>query len=162
MNLRDSLLGSYLWINRERLRDLLFDFSGRINREQYWLAWLAWLAAGVISLVIFLLISWLPYLAFGVAVIVGILGVNSGIAVGIKRLHDRGKSGWWLVFFYLSPAVLTRFAQVAAPNRLILELASLSIAIWMIVELGCLPGIAGPNRYGPDPLASAPEQPPLA
>jgi uncharacterized membrane protein YhaH (DUF805 family) len=25
--------------------------------------------------------------------------------------------------------------------------------VWILVELGCLPGTEGPNRYGPDPLA---------
>ena len=34
-------------------------------------------------------------------IIVVIPMLVSGIAVGIKRLHDRNKSGWWLLLFYL-------------------------------------------------------------
>ena len=30
----------------------------------------------------------------------------SGIAVGIKRLHDRDKGGWWLLLFYVVPGLL--------------------------------------------------------
>jgi uncharacterized membrane protein YhaH (DUF805 family) len=37
---------------------------------------------------------------------------------------------------------------------MLFSLASLAISIWAFVELGCLRGTAGPNKYGPDPLAS--------
>jgi len=30
----------------------------------------------------------------------------SALAVGIKRLHDRDRSGWWIALFYFGPAVL--------------------------------------------------------
>jgi uncharacterized membrane protein YhaH (DUF805 family) len=32
------------------------------------------------------------------------------------------------------------------------ELVSLALMIWGFVELGCLRGTVGPNRFGPDPL----------
>ena len=41
---------------------------------------------------------------FGVALIAYIPLIVSGLAVGIKRLHDRDKSGWWLLLFYLGAA----------------------------------------------------------
>ena len=30
----------------------------------------------------------------------------SSLAVGVKRLHDRNKSGWYLVLFYIVPGIL--------------------------------------------------------
>ena len=53
-----------------------------------------------------------------------------GLAVSVKRWHDRGKSGWWM---------LIAFVPVIGP-------------IWQWVETGFLRGTNGPNRYGPEPL----------
>jgi uncharacterized membrane protein YhaH (DUF805 family) len=35
------------------------------------------------------------------------------------------------------------------------HLASFAITVWAFVELGCLRGTVGPNRFGPDPLMPA-------
>jgi uncharacterized membrane protein YhaH (DUF805 family) len=53
------------------------------------------------------------------------------IVVTIKRFHDRNKSGWW---------VLIAFIPVVG-------------ALWQLIECGFLPGTAGSNRFGPDPVA---------
>ncbi len=86
-----------------------------------------------------------------------IAGTWSGIAVGIKRLHDRDKSGWWLLLFWLGPSVLS--SGNLSPNGIgdigsnaILGLAAFVLMVWGFIELGCLKGTAGPNSYGPDPL----------
>ena len=79
----------------------------------------------------------------------------SSLAVGVKRLHDRDKSGWWILLFWLGPSLLGGW-QSTGPNMgggLVLSLAAGVIAIWGFVELGCLRGTPGPNQYGPDPLA---------
>ncbi len=132
------------------LVSLLCSFSGRINRAKYWLA-------AVLYIVGFLVLAALAYasgsmLIIIVLVILYIPMIISGIAVGIKRLHDRDKSGWWLLVFYLLPAVLNWLGTWIG-MRLMFSLASFAVSIWMFVELGCLRGTVGPNRYGPDPLA---------
>jgi uncharacterized membrane protein YhaH (DUF805 family) len=33
---------------------------------------------------------------------------------------------------------------------------TLIVALWFLIELGCMRGTPGDNRYGPDPLASTP------
>jgi Protein of unknown function (DUF805) len=77
------------------------------------------------------------------------------LAIGAKRLHDRDKSAWWLLVFYAAPGILS-----TAGNRLedvgfiILHVISFAISVWAFVELGCLRGTPGPNRYGPDPLGT--------
>jgi uncharacterized membrane protein YhaH (DUF805 family) len=86
---------------------------------------------------------------FLIVLIVYIPLIVSGVFVGIKRLHDRDKSGWWLLLFYLVPALLNEMSNTS----MLFSLASLAISIWAFVELGCLRGTAGPNKYGPDPLA---------
>ena len=91
--------------------------------------------------------------------IVFIPSLFASIAVGIKRLHDRNKSGWWLVVLYVVPNVISLGVIGAnegiAVLSLIILLASYAISIWALVELGFLRGTAGPNRYGDDPLANA-------
>ncbi|HET7806016.1 MAG TPA: DUF805 domain-containing protein [Pseudolabrys sp.] len=130
---------------------LLFGFQGRINRAKYWLA------TAIYTVIVAALIGAGFLFHFGglflaVFVIACVVLFISGIAIGIKRLHDRDKSGWWLLVFYLVPGVFDGMDRVLGPN-LLFNLVSIAISVWMIVELGFLRGTSGPNQYGPDPLA---------
>jgi len=133
--------------------DLLFSFRGRVNRAKYWIA-------AVIYIVAWLVVGGIVWSLFSVSyVLAAILGllmlvvtIISGIAVGIKRLHDRDKSGWWLLLFYLVPAVLDGIARGVGGIGFIFSLVGAAISIWAIIELGFLRGTAGSNQYGPDPL----------
>ena len=105
----------------------------------------------------------------GAALLIWLLGLIlfiaatwSSLAVGVKRLHDRDKSGWWMLLFWLGPSVLGGW-PTATPDLaggFIFSLAAAAIAIWGFVELGCLPGTPGPNQYGPDPLGHPALAPP--
>ena len=72
----------------------------------------------------------------------------------VKRLHDRDKSGWWILLFYLTPSVLGSIANTSEQPLVgfVFGVGSFVISIWALVELGFLRGTVGPNRYGPDPL----------
>ena len=72
--------------------------------------------------------------------------IYCGACVLSKRLHDRGRSGWW--------AALILFAIVAVwpqPSGFF-DFLFVAVLIWAGVELGAMPGEAGANRYGPNPL----------
>jgi uncharacterized membrane protein YhaH (DUF805 family) len=152
---------------------LLFSFNGRINRGKYWLAvfiylvvWTVFIAGSLIwlggmNIDNFLRLAGAGLLIWLIGFILLVVGTWSGLAVGIKRLHDRDKSGWWILLFWLGPSILGGW-QTATPDfggGFILSLASLAILIWAFVELGCLPGTPGPNQYGPDPLSNPPPPP---
>lgn len=152
-----SLASLFILDDSEKLRDLLFDFDGRINRKEYWQAWLIFSVISIIMLLPILVISsFLPYLAICLAIIALILMLNASIAICCKRLHDRDKSGWWLLLFYIGPGLLEATGKLTGPMIAnVSGLASLALFVWATIELGCLRGTSGPNKYGPDPLAAS-------
>jgi uncharacterized membrane protein YhaH (DUF805 family) len=108
---------------------LLFAFDGRINRAKFWLGlvsvWVALIIFGGIARATNSSFGWLLF----AIVYVGVIWV--GLAVSIKRWHDRDKSGWWVL----------------------IGLIPIIGALWALIETGFLEGTDGPNQYGPDPLA---------
>jgi uncharacterized membrane protein YhaH (DUF805 family) len=137
------------------------SFRGRINRARFWLVSLTWMAYAAV-----LDYAWTATGASEVAVgtnhfvaavfvLVVVPPIASCLAVSVTRLHDRNKSAWWLLLFGLCPLAMETIASLrdldSAP-MVILMILSRAISLWALVEFGCLPGTAGPNRYGPDPL----------
>jgi uncharacterized membrane protein YhaH (DUF805 family) len=83
-------------------------------------------------------------------------------AVAVKRLHDRNKSGTWLLITLVPTAVVvwTWFTQgfaalVLLDKSPLMIVLQLGIFAWYVIELGCLKGTPGGNMYGPAPGGSA-------
>jgi uncharacterized membrane protein YhaH (DUF805 family) len=147
-------------------RSLLFSFRGRINRAKYWLALLVFLVADIVLE----LVGWASRngVTFQVlSFVVNLAVFIATIAVCIKRLHDRDRSGWWLMLFYVGPFVFVLiggFIFWAAADSVgtsaewsylglrLCILGGFALLIWGFVEIGCRRGTAGYNRFGPDPL----------
>ena len=146
--------------------NLLFSYQGRINRAKFWLAVLVFVVAGIVAAILGA-ISGSDALGQLLTGVVNLVCFVSGIFVAIKRLHDRDRSGWWLLLFYIAPSVLLTIGIIWAIAAIVgnssgstgflISLAGFAIGVWGFVELGCLRGTVGPNQYGPDPLA--PEAP---
>ncbi len=110
------------------------DFSGRSRRKEYWFFtlfdFILLIVAGMIDMV--LGISFIEggfgygpfYLLFALAMLI------PGLAVSVRRMHDVGKSGWFLL----------------------IALIPLIGAIWILVLL-VTDSQAGENEYGPNPKA---------
>jgi len=125
----------------------LFSFSGRLNRAKFWLILIA---TDLVMFVVFGVLAVMggssmdmaadgsmPTIGGGivggiVALLVFVAAVWIGLAVGVKRYHDRGKTGWW-VLIALVPVIG---------------------GLWYLIECGFLRGTVGPNIYGPDPLGA--------
>ena len=133
---------------------LLFGFQGRVNRAKYWLAILIYVIVGLVMATIsYIADQATPAQLLSLIVNIGV--AVSSIAVGIKRLHDRDKSGWWLLLFYLVPSLLMGVGAVAFYYGLgdesaggiiggsIAYILGLVVLIWAFVELGCLRGTPG-------------------
>ncbi|BBO09709.1 MULTISPECIES: DUF805 domain-containing protein [Bradyrhizobium] len=76
------------------------------------------------------------------------------LATAIKRLHDRDKSGWWIVPFFFLPGLFSQFADLLPKSSWIfsLNLTAALLWLWGLVEMFCRSGTSGHNRFGPDPL----------
>lgn len=123
--------------------ELLFSFAGRVNRRPLWGFWLF---TSVVSLVSFHLIyqrlmqTPLPAEMTPEDFAARLKDLNwinaahllllwPSLALGVKRCHDRGRSGWFLLLM-LVPL----------------------LNLWPVIELAFLRGTTGENRFGPDPL----------
>lgn len=77
------------------------------------------------------------------------------LATAIKRLHDRDRSGWWIIPFFIVPGLFDQFSDLLPESYWVLPfiLPASILWLWGLVEMFCLRGTTGPNRFGPDPLA---------
>ena len=160
-------MGNINWGN------LLFGFSGRINRAKWWLTVLVTI---IISVVVQLVVAVSETIGGILALISFIVTIWIGLAAGAKRLHDLNRTAAWLVVFYGVPIllmiVLIAYAGLSLGSALltggegldpsaltglggfaiIIVVLVLAVGIWSFIWFGCLRGTVGPNQYGPDPL----------
>ena len=109
-------------------------FSGRASRPAFWWWFLFQIIASAVIALIFGGTKFVAdpgtmavhYQGGIIANIWTLANLLPGIAVGVRRLHDLDKSGWW-TFIVLIPLV-----------------GWIILIVWY-----CTKGTAGPNRYGP-------------
>lgn len=130
---------------------ILLDPRGRIGRAGFWQAILVFFGLFLIA----------AALIAGAALLRGYTTqrVELGwwtvlflIPTAFKRLHDRGKSAWWLLVFFVVP-VLMAFTETNQGGawRSALSCVESALWIWGLVELALLKGTTGSNVYGPRP-----------
>ena len=109
------------------------DFSTRSSRSEYWWPCLALMLIGfVVGLVIGLLSAVLGETIAGILMLVFyVVILVPSIAVGVRRLHDHDKSGWWYLIIFV-PIIGSLY----------------------LLYLFVTPGTPGANRFGPNPLGS--------
>jgi uncharacterized membrane protein YhaH (DUF805 family) len=166
----------------------MFALEGRISRSKWWLGLLVLIsvmiaASFVIGLIVnnFMaahpelqqhlnspewfnskeaepVISSLGLWMIGPLIVIGLV-LWSLLALGVKRLHDRGLSSWLILVVVLpflgaiaAPSLAAEFGLDENVVRLSLLLLMASV-IWSILQFGILKGETGPNEHGPDPLA---------
>jgi uncharacterized membrane protein YhaH (DUF805 family) len=131
---------------------LYFRADGRITRLQFWLGVLGVAIALVLTI---LVIVWA---APPLAIIVFVLWPITILVLCIKRLHDRGRSGWWVVVFVILPQILGSISDRltdGSPIWWVLAGTACVLGVWGLIEIGFLRGTDGDNDYGPDPLAKS-------
>ena len=162
---------------------LLFSFRGRISRKQYWFGMAL---VGFTSAVGRMLTTALSVGSFAdakdpadmlasaagssvLALPLFVVILWCTLAIQFKRFHDRGRTGW----ISLAPIVVALMLIVSivsdaigrAPVEQLLGDALPYFAVLMVIslgfciDLGCLEGVEGPNKYGPPPGAPGPITP---
>lgn len=108
------------------------DFEGRARRKEYWMFVLFNFIIGFVLGIIDGLFGWLsPEIGLGVlGGIYSLAVIIPSLAVGVRRLHDIGKSGW-AYFIILIPIV-----------------GAIILLVWF-----CREGVSGNNEWGEDPKA---------
>lgn len=118
--------------NKQSLKELFFTYEGRLNRKRYLLRGLA---LGLVGFLVFYLMTAAAFMtenvlvAFADVVVYAIIFVSS-FMLSIRRLHDMGKPGWWVLILFV-PVV------------------GIILSLVMLFKKGT----EGDNEYGPDPLA---------
>lgn len=137
-------------------RERFFAFRGRLSRLEFWRTWFATqvfvCAAWVLGLFVTLRFGRLGALVLAPAFAVYAVALSSCV---VRRLHDRGRSGWWLVPFFVGPILLNAAAMqllsstalALAWTGVALSLTALGANIWLFVEVG-VRGTRSANAYG--------------
>lgn len=102
-------------------------FDGRAHRTEYWM----FVLFNVIITIVLGLIDRLVGISGVLSGIYGLAVLIPGIAVGIRRLHDTNRSGWWLLI------------------SLVPVIGTIVLIVFMVQD-----SQPDTNQYGPNPKAA--------
>lgn len=142
-------------------------FSGRAMRSEYWWFYLFTILVGFAAGVVDGVLSTAVNNEIGVVgLLLNLALLLPTLAVTARRLHDTGRSGWWMLlpmvpaFFMVVSLVATIGVALGSPAgaepwqliavTAIFGLFTLAAGITLLVFL-CQDSNPGPNKYGPSP-----------
>ncbi len=116
------------------------DFRGRASRKEFWT-----FALGNLLIIILLTMGVSfgftlvgnPYSVFYAGVAYTLFALVTALpllAVGVRRMHDINRSGWWFGGVYLA-GIVSRLL-----NSILMEYASPETYVWMKITLGIVLG----------------------
>lgn len=106
------------------------QFTGRSRRSEYWYFVLGNIVLSVIATMLGLVLGETIGSMLSGIISIGLL--IPGIAVGVRRLHDTGRSGWWLLV------------------GLVPLIGAIVLIVWFASD-----SQPGANEYGPNPKTGA-------
>ena len=109
-------------------------FEGRARRREYWFYVLFWIIIAVVLNVVDRMLG-MYNAEYGVGPLGGIFWLGTllpSLAVGARRLHDTGRSGWWLLI------------------GLIPLIGAIVLIVFFVMD-----SQPGTNQYGPNPKGVA-------
>jgi uncharacterized membrane protein YhaH (DUF805 family) len=141
--------------------NLYTSFDGRIGRKQFWVGFLPLLLVmvGILFLSLYAVGETDQWVFRLNKFILMLIFMYPLMALGVKRLHDRGKHGYavWIFFIPWFLHQITNLLEITGDNLslnsldLIFLSINLAITIWFFIDLGLMRGERRTNQYGPDP-----------
>jgi uncharacterized membrane protein YhaH (DUF805 family) len=108
------------------------NFEGRARRKEYWMFFLFNVLIAIVLGIVDGVLGMKTSSGFGIlGTLYSLAVLVPGIAVGVRRLHDTDKSGWWMLI------------------ALIPLLGAIVLIVFLATE-----GNGGSNRFGADPKAA--------
>ena len=105
-------------------------FAGRANRSEYWYWVLFTVIGGIVTVTLDQAMFSENDFSTPLNSIFNLICFLPSVGVGVRRLHDIGKTGWWwLIAFTI-------------------------IGLVVLIVWACQKSDAGPNAYGPEPVAT--------
>jgi uncharacterized membrane protein YhaH (DUF805 family) len=136
------------------------DFKGRARRKEYWSFMVLVAVLFAAAYAIENLLQLRGAQGYGPLTIVFQLAVLlPTLAVGVRRLHDIGRSGWWLLAGYGAFAASTALAFAGMGGWEYLLSVAAGIGFLVLLVFSVMEGNRGPNRFGEDPKAGEPAEP---
>ena len=131
--------------------DNLTNFEGRATRSEFWWFWAAIAVPAIILNVIFA--SIVPFVGW----LIGLAATLLTLSAAVRRLHDSGRPGTWMVPFLAFNILITLLAILAVfSGAWLLALLVGYLGGFILFILGLVvmyflvqTGDVGPNRYGP-------------
>ena len=120
----DAVLAQYLAVIRKYA-----VFDGRARRREYWMFFLVNLVIGIVGGIIrgIIGLNVLGTLVGGILALYSLALLVPSLAVAVRRLHDTGRSGWWLL------------------------LSLIPFGAFVVLYFLAQDGQPGTNAYGPNP-----------
>lgn len=128
------------------LQQWLFSINGRIGRRDFWI----WIGIWVLAMVVLFSLAGGGMLSLQTAAFMLVCLLWPTAAVTVKRLHDRGKSGFWALMMIVAWMLLAgNWVMLTgmwewAVGRFIPTL----IMVMMFIDLGAFVGTQGENKFG--------------
>lgn len=144
-----------------------FEFKGRSGRAEYWqYAALSTVAGWILGAMDSVSLYGNEHTSYRFTMI--FLGLNfiPGLAVAVRRLHDRGKSGWtYLIAFggvllAMLFVLLGNYMRLQTGNDTLMSIGAVLFCLMLVPGIYCavqffLPGDRGLNQYGPPDNAAS-------
>lgn len=130
-----------------------FNFQDRSRRSEYWYAWL-------MNIIIITVLAVLKAFASKLAFLYGLYGLAvliPTLSLSVRRLHDTGRSGFWMLFWLL-PAGIVELLTIFGGYSVIFFIGSHPILVSLIALIPIVVLIVFfcqdsdfDNYYGPSP-----------
>ena len=125
------------------------EFNGRAQRKEFWLFSFVNLLIGFSILYLADLFPGLRGFRYWLFFFYSLVVLTPWVAVAVRRLHDVGLTGWWVLFGFVFFIVTTDLPARNIGDVLIRVIVGLGFALMMHYLV--LDSHPGANQYGPDP-----------